>query len=149
QPTREEYGARFPGHKEPLARLLEQQSVLFSCGARDVGGSRTLALPEAGDEVFGFHLRHELGRGSYARVFLAQQKQLAARPVVAKVSAIEGNEPQTLAQLQHTHIVPIYSVHEEPRAGLRLVCMPYFGGATLSQVLQKLEANTHLPTQGK
>src|SRR5262249_39835325 len=79
----------------------------------------------------------------------AQQKQLAARPVVAKVSAIEGNEPQTLAQLQHTHIVPIYSVHEEPRAGLRLVCMPYFGGATLSQGVQKLEANTHLPTQGK
>ena len=37
--------------------------------------------------------------------------------MVLKVSAIEGTEPQTLAQLQHTNIVPIYSVHEDARAG--------------------------------
>ena len=43
------------------------------------------------------------------------------RPVVLKVSAIEGSEPQTLAQLQHTNIVPIYSVHEDAQAGLRCV----------------------------
>ena len=34
------------------------------------------------------------------------------------ISAIEGDEPQTLAQLQHTSIVPIYSVHEDQNAGL-------------------------------
>ena len=39
--------------------------------------------------------------------------------MVLKVSAIEGDEPQTLAQLQHTSIVPIYSVHEDHAAGLR------------------------------
>src|SRR5438552_3550693 len=81
-------------------------------------------------------LCRELGRGSYARVFLAEQQKLASRPVVVKVSAIDGDEPQTLAQLQHTHIVPIYSVHEDGPAGLRLVCMPYFGGASLSRVLE-------------
>ena len=35
--------------------------------------------------------------------------------MVLKISGIEGDEPQTLAQLQHTYIVPIYSVHEDPR----------------------------------
>jgi serine/threonine protein kinase/Flp pilus assembly protein TadD len=106
-------------------------------------------LPEVSEELFGFRLRHELGRGAYARVFLAEQAELAGRPVVLKVSAIEGTEPQTLAQLQHTHIVPVYSVHEDGGAGLRALCMPYFGGASLSQVLHALWKETDRPTRGE
>ena len=102
-----------------------------------------------GDQVFGFRLLQELGRGAFARVFLARQGELADRPVVLKISAIEGTEPQTLAQLQHTHIVPIYSLHEDARAGLRAVCMPYFGGASLSSILENLWAHTKLPVHGK
>jgi serine/threonine protein kinase/Tfp pilus assembly protein PilF len=101
-----------------------------------------------GEELFGFRLRAELGRGAFARVFLAEQAELAGRPVVLKVSAREGDEPQTLAQLQHTHIVPLYSVHEDGRAGLRAVCMPYFGGASLSAVLKALWAETPRPGSG-
>src|SRR5262249_58373435 len=82
------------------------------------------------------------GRGPSAGVSRAEQGELAGRPVVLKVSAIEGREPQTLAQLQHTHIVPIYSAHEDTRTGLRALCMPYFGGASLAQVLQRLWATT-------
>src|SRR5262249_14672136 len=37
--------------------------------------------------------------------------------------------------------------HEDPRAGLRGVCMPYFGGASLSQVLQDLWQESR-PLQG-
>jgi serine/threonine protein kinase/Tfp pilus assembly protein PilF len=106
-------------------------------------------LPEVSEELFGFRLRQELGRGAYARVFLAEQAELAGRPVVLKISAIDGDEPQTLAQLQHTHIVPIYSSHEDPAAGLRAVCMPYFGGASLSQVLNALWKETSRPTRGR
>src|SRR5207302_11250562 len=87
---------------------------------------RTPTLPAPGDEVFHFRLGRELGRGAFARVFLAEQAELANRRVVLKCSTIEGGEPQTLAQLQHTNIVPIYSVHESREAGLRAVCMPYF-----------------------
>ncbi len=106
-------------------------------------------LPEVSEELFGFRLRQELGRGAYARVFLAEQAELAGRPVVLKISAIEGSEPQTLAQLQHTHIVPIYSAHEDPGAGLRALCMPYFGGASLSAVLHALWKETTRPTRGE
>src|SRR5437588_7728907 len=112
-------------------------------------GSRSPVLPSPGDEVFHFRLGRELGRGAFARVFLAEQAELANRRVVLKCSTIEGGEPQTLAQLQHTNIVPIYSVHESRDAGLRAVCMPYFGGASLSQVLQMLWTKTERPVLGE
>jgi serine/threonine protein kinase/Tfp pilus assembly protein PilF len=147
QPEPEEYGRRFPEHQPSLASLSHHQGLLHSLGVAASGG-RLLVLPAVGEEVFGFRLNQELGRGSFARVYLAKQIGLADRPVVVKVSAIEGNEPQTLAQLQHTHIVPIYSVHEDVEAGLRVVCMPYFGGASLSRVLEALWAKPNLPVHG-
>jgi serine/threonine protein kinase/predicted Zn-dependent protease len=106
-------------------------------------------LPGSGECLFGFQLGCELGRGAFARVFLAEQIDLAARPVVLKVSALEGSEPQTMAQLQHTHIVPIFSLHDDPDMGLRAICMPYFGGATLAHVLHALERRTTRPRQGR
>jgi serine/threonine protein kinase/Tfp pilus assembly protein PilF len=94
-------------------------------------------LPRAGDEVMGYRLVQELGRGAFGRVFLAEEIALAGRLVAVKVSQSPDDESQTLAQLQHTHIVPIYSAHADPAAGLRMVVMPYFGGTTLDQLLEK------------
>jgi serine/threonine protein kinase/Flp pilus assembly protein TadD len=105
-------------------------------------------LPDVGTELLGFRLLRELGRGSFARVFLAEQADLAGRLIVLKVSRMAGDEPQTLAQLQHTNIVPIYSVHDDPQGGLRAFSMPYFGGASLSAVLTRLWADVPRPTQG-
>jgi serine/threonine protein kinase/Flp pilus assembly protein TadD len=113
------------------------------------GGDSRPALPAVGTELFGFRLRCELGRGAFAGIFLAEDASLAGRPVVLKISTMEGDEPQTLAQLQHTHIVPIYSVHEDVGLGLRAVCMPYFGGASLADVLHKVFAQTNRPMRGQ
>ncbi len=99
--------------------------------------------------MFGFRLGRPLGEGAFARVFLGEQADLAGRPVVLKVTDIEGSEPQTLAQLLHAHIVPIYSLHEDRRAGLRAVCMPYLGGASLSAVLARLWADSPRPVAGE
>src|SRR5262249_54101680 len=71
-------------------------------------------MPEAGSDFLGFRLLEELGRGAFGRVFLAQQGDLANRLVALKVSANLRGESQTLAQLQHTNIVPVYSVHQTP-----------------------------------
>ncbi len=144
----EDYEGRFPEHARSLASLASYRAMTRSVGG--AGGSSTglLRLPEVGDELFGFLLRHPLGSGAFARVYLAEQADLAERPVVLKISAIEGTEPQTLAQLQHTNIVPIYSVHEDARAGLRAVCMPYFGGDSLSSLLEHLWRGDHRPVHG-
>src|SRR5262249_55937344 len=57
------------------------------------------------------------------------------------------SEYRALAQMQHTNIVPIYSVH---RSGLfTAVCMPYFGSVTLADVLKELSRRETLPTSGK
>jgi serine/threonine protein kinase/Flp pilus assembly protein TadD len=120
-------------------------------GGADLGPEGSLAawLVEIGGELFGYRLCRELGRGAFARVFLAEQAGLAGRPVVLKVSAIEGKEPQALAQMQHTHIVPIYSLHEDRRLGMRAVCMPYLGGSSLARVLEALWQTTTRPTHGR
>ena len=122
--------------------------MLASMGVAATGDTY-LRMPEIGEQLFGFDLSRELGRGAFARVFLANQRELAGRPVVLKVSQIEGTEPQTLAQLQHTNIVPIFSVHENERAGLHGLCMPYFGGASLSEVLKKLWQQSASPRKGE
>jgi serine/threonine protein kinase/lipoprotein NlpI len=148
QPSIAEYQERFPEHKDSVASLFHHHDFLRSVtGASECSGP-PLALPAVGDELFGFRLRQDLGSGAFARVFLAEQANLAGRLVVLKTSDTNGHEPQTLAQLQHTHIMPIHSVHEDVSAGLRAVCMPYFGGASLSRILQTLWAEATPPTSG-
>ena len=56
-------------------------------------------------------------------------------PVALKVTRRGSREPQTLARLQHTHIVPVHSHRIDAATGLHLLCMPYFGRITLARVL--------------
>ncbi|MCI0700905.1 MAG: protein kinase [Planctomycetia bacterium] len=107
----------------------------------------TESLPAVGTEFLGFRLVEELGSGAFGRVYLAQQGDLAGRPVALKVACDIIGESHTLAQMQHTNIVPIYSFH---RAGpFQAVCMPYFGRTTLAQVLQSISHRAIMPSSGK
>jgi serine/threonine protein kinase len=98
---------------------------------------RTTA-PRAGDELAGFRVLAVLGRGAEGTVYLATQTELADRPVVLKVSPLQGGEHRSLARLQHTHIVPILSSQDLPERGLRVLCLPYMGGTTLERLLDEL-----------
>jgi serine/threonine protein kinase/tetratricopeptide (TPR) repeat protein len=101
------------------------------------GRPKTGSRPQPGDEIRGFRLVMELGRGAFARVYLAEEINLGNRPVALKVSRAEGEEPRLLARLQHAHIVPVHSVQDDPATGLRLLCMPFLGGANLSLLLHE------------
>jgi eukaryotic-like serine/threonine-protein kinase len=125
--TREELAARFPKWKAQVEVLLDCQTTL--------GPQLTPPrFPEPGERLGEFLLLSELGRGAYGRVYLASQESLGDRPVVLKVGPWAGGEHLSLARLQHTHIVPLYSAHEFPERGLRGLCLPYFGGATLADL---------------
>src|SRR5262245_36618430 len=76
RPTPPEYERRFPEHKDSLPSLLDHQDLLRSLGASHPSAPG-LRLPEVGDSLFGFRLKGELGRGAFARVFLAEQGNLA------------------------------------------------------------------------
>jgi serine/threonine protein kinase/Tfp pilus assembly protein PilF len=142
-PVPAEFLRRFPQVAGPLGRVLEIHDLVgsgtttatlsLSLGSHSRGGE--LAFPEAGQTIAGFCLVEELGRGSFARVFLAQERELADRRVALKVTRRGSREPQTMARLQHTHIVPVYSHSVDAATGLHLLCMPYFGRITLARVL--------------
>ena len=105
------------------------------------------AMPKAGDEFLGFRLIAELGVGTFGRVFLSRQAELADRLVVVKIAPRQVNESRTLAQLQHKHITPIYSVHET--STMRVVCMPFLGTTTLAHILRDLRTRPALPVAGE
>lgn len=135
---REEYGQaeaehtvlnRFPSWRARVEHLLIDHR-------RRRGTRSGPGFPTAGESWADFHLLAELGRGVMGRVFLATQTALANRPVVLKVGTRDAREHLSLARLQHTHIVPLYTVHDDPARNLRALCMPYFGGASLGQVME-------------
>jgi hypothetical protein len=105
------------------------------------------SLPVEGVASFGFQLVSELGRGAFGKVYLARQENLAQRRVVLKITSDLFNESQALAQLQHTNIVPVYSIHRaSPFVG---ICMPYFGATTLADVVKELRTLSAVPLTGR
>ncbi len=137
----EAFLARFPGHADAVRRLLRLHGAcspsmlgrLFE-PAGDRARDGEARLPEAGDTVGPYRLRRELGRGSFARVFLAEQADLADRLVVVKIATRSTREPWLLARARHAHIVEIVS-HAVVNDTFQLICMPFWGGATLADVL--------------
>jgi eukaryotic-like serine/threonine-protein kinase len=106
------------------------------------------SLPEAGDAIGPYLLRRELGRGSFARVFLAEQTNLENRLVVLKVSTRMTREPWLLARVRHAHIVEIVFHDRVNDDAFQLICMPFFGGATLAAVLAARRDTGRRPTSG-
>src|SRR5271166_2453479 len=139
-------GRRIAGAGEELA---ESSRVGGNARGGKDGAVTRPTWPRIGDELGGFRLVVELGRGAFARVFLAEEMNLGRRLVALKISRAEGDEPRFLARLQHAHIVPVHSVHDEPATGLRLLCMPFFGGANLAQLLQEAWGLAHAQATGR
>jgi eukaryotic-like serine/threonine-protein kinase len=125
----EEIVARFPQWRQQLLMLLDCHQLLKTPAP---------TLPSLAESFEDFVLLAELGRGGQGRVFLASQPALGDRLVVLKTTPRTGAEHLALARLQHTHIMPLYAAHEDLERNLRILCMPYFGGGTLMQVLDEL-----------
>lgn len=123
-------------------RRLREQAARETCETPNAAESfdvPPIAWPQPGSYFAEFQLLSELGRGSFARVFLARQAGLASRLVVLKISSEMPGESGTLARLQHTNIVPVFSVHRQGR--LHAICMPYYGSMTLADVLSEIQAH--------
>lgn len=103
-------------------------------------------LPKVGEQFLNFEILEQLGECRFGSVYLATQSNLANRPVVIKVTTNLWSESDRLARLQHTNIVPIYSVHQHN--GLQAVCMPYLGRRTLLSLLKELKEKRNLPGKG-
>jgi serine/threonine protein kinase/Tfp pilus assembly protein PilF len=132
---RAELVRRFPQWKPRLELLLDCHCLLLP----DLALAPPPAVfPEVGEVLGDFRLLADLGRGASGRVFLATQPSLADRPVVLKVTPCGEEEHLSLARLQHMNIVPLYSEQVDSARGLRILCMPFLGGATLARILKGL-----------
>ena len=128
------------------------ENLLHGYGAEEMDHPPTRALGMAsvlpnvcvGSTLHGFRLVEQIGQGAFARVFLAQQGDLADRPVVLKLMQDAVVESGALARLQHTHIVPIHSVHHHDDC--QIVCMPYFGRYTLADLYRSLAELGDIPS---
>jgi serine/threonine protein kinase len=134
QPQPEEYLERFPDRADELRRLFglhrpDQTTALYAPAEVNLGEM------QPGDQVDDFDLLLLLGKGAFARVFLARQKSMQ-RFVALKVSADRGDEPQTLAQLDHEAIVRVYDQRVLADKKLRLLYMQYVSGGTLQGVVE-------------
>ncbi|MDB5307605.1 MAG: prkC 24 [Gemmataceae bacterium] len=128
-----DYFRRFPARAADLARLL---GGTVSSRSTSVRAARVPVAVAPGDWLDDFDLLALLGEGQFAKVFLARQRTMQ-RLVALKVSAHRGAEAQTLAQLDHPHIVRVYDQRVLPDRGLQLVYMPYLAGGTLLDVLAR------------
>lgn len=146
----ESYRRRFPEYRSAVdAELsaarppepLPSEHARFLSTAPDTGSHRAAPShdPEAlPDRVDHFRMVRTLGAGGFGRVFQAHDEQLD-RPVAIKVpharlvSRPEDaqsylQEARTVAQLEHPHIVPVYSVGSTERFPCYIVSKYVEGG---------------------
>ena len=84
-------------------------------------GKTWLPTLVTGQRVDDYEILRLLGSGGFARVYLARQLSLE-RLVALKVSAGPAGEARTLARLEHSHIVQVFSESTDPQRNLRLLC---------------------------
>ncbi|MEX2189033.1 MAG: serine/threonine-protein kinase [Pirellulales bacterium] len=129
----EDYFGRYPQQAAALRRMLGVDRPDDTKPFYDVVRVEEL---EVGTKLDDFDLLARLGRGAFATVFLARQRSMQ-RMVALKVSADHGQEPQTLAQLDHPHIVRVFDQRILPDRALRLLYMQYVSGGTLHGAMDR------------
>jgi serine/threonine protein kinase len=135
--TAEDYLREFPEQRSEVASILGiEQPYESSSFYQRRKQSRVVGI-SAGETIDDFDLITELGAGAFAKVFLARQKSMQ-RLVALKVSREQSVEPQTLAQLDHDHIVRVYDQRILSDRALRLLYMQYISGGTLQAVVDRV-----------
>jgi len=130
------YFRRFPEQAAELGLLLGTGTPSKSSSAFSARAPENV---NPGDTIDDFDLLSMLGKGQFAKVFLARQRTMQ-RLVALKISARRGAEAETLAQLDHPHIVRVYDQRYVPERSLLLVYMTYLAGGTLHDVLDRARA---------
>jgi serine/threonine protein kinase len=123
----------YPAWRDSIASQLRYHRMLSGVAGAQPPPPQ---FPEPGERFGGFQLIAQLGQGGAGRVFLARDESIGGREVVLKVSADRGQEAAILGQLQHSHIIDIRSVVDDPGTGLRGLCMPYRPGLPLNEVIE-------------
>lgn len=144
----DEFCRQFPSFQNSLCMLIEVDRLLCQ-DPQFQSECDEPVWPKPEESFLGYSLIAEIGRGSFARVFLASEPALGGRLVVLKVAPHGGGEAEVAGKLRHPNIVPIHSIKEDPRTGLTAICMPYLGRTTLCDVLDHAFADGTPPVDAQ
>jgi WD40 repeat protein len=135
--------ARYPQFAAELTQFLDDQERVEKRVAplRAAASAQGLRAELAGPVELGdFHILQEVGRGGMGVVYRAQQKSLGRlvalkmirTPDLASAAELQRfhNEAETVAGLDHPHIVPVYEVGEQ--GGHLFFSMKLIEGASLA-----------------
>jgi serine/threonine protein kinase/Tfp pilus assembly protein PilF len=140
------FAAHFPDCRSTLFRIMNgHQLTVDNPGLLDSAASKK--WPDPGDTLVGFRVVRELGRGAFARVYLATEPDLGGRTVVLKVGMHGSGEANILGRLRHDNVVPVHAMRQDLLTGMTVVCMPYLGASTLADVIEHAFARPGLPAQ--
>src|SRR5206468_3184686 len=100
RPDPEAFCDRFPACRLSLLWLVNAHQFV-DANAEVLAKSPPVCWPEPGEVVGDFTYLRELGRGSFAHVYLAREASAGDRPVVVKLSLEGAAEARTLGRLAH------------------------------------------------
>ena len=140
------YHEKFPSATAGLKRMLRTTHSINPTTTLNTDAIRTHF--SAGDRIDDFDLLVKLGQGGFASVFLARQRSMQ-RLVALKISADQGTEPQTLAQLDHPNIVRVFDQRLVAEEKVRLMYMQYVPGGTLYDVIRFVKGFPRQDWNGK
>ncbi len=147
---RDKYPELFSDRKAVEALFAEESRLRLTSGSVSTEPARaaTCEYPPIGSTIPpGFVIESELGSGAFGRVYLARQQDLASRHVAVKLSTRFVGEAQTLARLQHTNVVPVYSIHKFGE--FQAIVMPYLGRITFLDLIRDAESRDRIPADGR
>jgi serine/threonine protein kinase len=147
-PEAQEFAARFPDIQRSLTYLIDVHHLLHQ-NPQFLEEQSEPKWPVVGEKFLDLELIASLGRGAFARVFLARESGIGGRLIVAKLSKSGGREAEYLGRLEHPRIVPILSVKHQAESGLSAICMPYLGRTTLLDLIDGINAQGSLPASGE
>lgn len=152
-PSVSEYIRRYPEHADELQDLLPAVVMMEQLKQKDESQLETLERQAAAasvQQLGDFRIVREIGKGGMGVVYEAEQQSLG-RHIALKVLSPTAlgtetsiarfrREAETVAQLHHTNIVPIFGVGEEN--GLHYYVMQLIDGQPLNDVISGLRERT-------
>jgi eukaryotic-like serine/threonine-protein kinase len=142
-PSISDYERRYPEHAERIRELLPTVALmeqLKRATIRDQSGAPRASAPP--DRLGEFRVVRELGRGGMGVVYEAVQESLGRHVALKVIHNIHlsakrlerfQREARAVAQLHHTHIVPIFGVGEQD--GVPYYVMQYIKGCGLDDLV--------------
>lgn len=123
------FAGRMPAYRSSVLHVVQAHRLVAD--HPDLVPAPPADWPAPGEVVEGLTVRAELGRGAFARAYLAYDPG-TDRDCVLKLCSSRGGEGRALGPLSHPHITPVYWAR--PAGGFSAVCMPLLGAVTLEDV---------------